>query len=88
MSYCMLMTVQVNETIEVLRNKFSKWKRAFETKGSKDNLGKIKVMVGSGIMQNGLSKGEVDPCGVCSLKVRANSVLCVLCVRWIHCRRA
>ena len=77
MSYYMLMS----ETIEGLRDKFLKWKEAFESKSLKVNLGKTKVKVSSGITQDGLSKSKVDPCGVCSLRVKANSVLCVHCGR-------
>ena len=39
------------------------------------------VMVSSGITQYGLSNSKIDPCGVCSLRVMANSVLCG---KWIH----
>ena len=35
--------VLMSETIEGLRNKFQKWKEAFESKGLKVNLGKTKV---------------------------------------------
>ena len=35
-----------------------------------------------------MSKSKVEPCGVCSLRVKANSVLCVQCGRWIHGRCA
>ena len=35
----------MSETIEGLRNKFLKWKEAFESKGLKDSLGKSMVMV-------------------------------------------
>ena len=35
------------------------------------------VMVSSGITQDGLSKSKVDPCGICSLRVKASSVLFV-----------
>ena len=31
---------------------------------------------------------KVDPCGVCSLSVKANSVLHVLCGKWMHGRCA
>ena len=31
---------------------------------------------------------KVDPCGVCGLRVRANSVLCTVCGKWIHGRCA
>ena len=37
--------VLMSETIEGLRNKFLKWKEAFEIKCLKVNLGKFKVMV-------------------------------------------
>ena len=47
----------------------------FENKGLKNNLGKTKVMVCGGI-----TKGDkVDPCGVCSLRVKANSVSRLQC---------
>ena len=77
--------VLMSETIEGLRNKFIKWKEDFDSKGLKVNLGKTKVMV-----SGGMSKGKVDPCGVCSLRVKANSVLCLQCGKWIHgrCARA
>ena len=71
--------VLMSETIEGLRNKFFKWKEAFESNGLKANLGKTKVMVRSVITQDGLSKSTVYPCGVCSLRLKANSVLCVWC---------
>ena len=39
----------------------------------------LKLMVSSGITKDGLSKSKVDSCGVCSLRVKANSVLCIQC---------
>ena len=69
-------------------DKFLKWKEAFECEGLKANLGKTMVTVSSGITQDGLSKSEVDPCGVCILRVKANSELCLQCGRWIHSRCA
>ena len=39
------------------------------------------MMVSGCITKNGLSKSKVDPCGVCSLRVKANSLLCD---KWIH----
>ena len=65
---------------------FSKWKEAFENKGVKVSLGKTKVMVG--ITQDGLPKGMIDSCLICSLRVKANSLLCVQCGKWIHGRCA
>ena len=79
MSCCMLMS----ETIEGLRNKFLKWKKAFGSKGLKVSLKKTMVMVSGGITKDGLSKSKIDPCCVCSLRVKAHSVLCVQCVKWI-----
>ena len=37
--------ILMSETIEGLRNKFLKWKEAFESKGFEVTLGKTKVMV-------------------------------------------
>ena len=77
--------VLMNETIKRLRNKFLKWMEVFESIGLKVNLGKTKVMVSGSFTNDGLSKSKVDPCGVCSFRVKANSVLCVQCGMWIHC---
>ena len=90
MRYCMLMTVLMSGIILGLRNNFLEWKVTFESKGLKVNLGIIKVMVSSGITQDSLSKAKFDPCRVCSLRVIANSVMCLQCGKWIHsgCARA
>ena len=66
---------------------FTRWKEAFESKGLEVYLGMTKVMVCSGITHDGMSKCKVDPCGVCSLRVKANSVLCVQCGNWVHGRK-
>ena len=76
--------VLMNEIIDGCMNKSSKWKEAFESKGLKVILGKTKGVVSSSITQDGMSKIKVEPCGVCSLRVKANSVLCVQCGRWNH----
>ena len=60
----------------------TKLKVAHESKGLKVNLWKTKVMVRGGITRDGLSKCKVDPCDVCSLRVIANSILCVQCGKW------
>ena len=39
--------VLMSETIEGVKNKFLKWKEAFESKGCKINLGKTKAVVAS-----------------------------------------
>ena len=41
------------------------------------------MMVSGGITKDGLSKGKVDPCGVCRLRAEANLSLCLQCGRWI-----
>ena len=51
--------------------------------GMKVNLGKSKVMVSGIITKDGMSKSKVGPCVVCSLRVMANSFLCVQCGNWI-----
>ena len=77
--------VLMSETIEGLRNKkWKKWKETFQSKRLKVNIGKIKVMVNGDIIKDGLSKGKVDPCGVSSLREKANSVLYLQCSKWIH----
>ena len=80
--------VLMSETIKGLRNKFLTWKEAYESKGLKVNFGKTKIMVCGSITNNGMSKCKVDPCGVCSLRVTANSALCLKCGKWIHDRCA
>ena len=35
-------------------------------------------------MSDGVSKSKVDLCGVCNLRVKANSDLCLKCGKWIH----
>ena len=60
------------ETIVGLRNNFLKWKEIFESIGFKVNLGKTKVTVFGGITKDGMCESKVDPCVVCSLRVKAN----------------
>ena len=45
-------------------------------------------MVCGGITKDGMSKSKVGPCGVCSLRVKVNSVLCLHCGKWIRGRCA
>ena len=76
----------ISETIEGLREKFRKWKEAFESKGMKVNLGKTKLMVSGA--EGEVSVSKVHPCGVCGKRVMANAVLCGKCDKWIHARCA
>ena len=50
----------------------------------KVNLEKTKEMSSSGITKDGMSKSKVDPCGACSLRVKANSDLYVQCGKRLH----
>ena len=45
-------------------------------------------MVCGRIIKDGMFKRKVDPCGVCRLRVKVNSVLCLQCGKWIHGRCA
>ena len=74
----------MSETTEGLRNKFIKWKEAFESKGLKVNLGKTNAMVSGGITNDGMSKSTLDLCAVSSLRVKANSVICSQCGKRTH----
>ena len=80
--------VLMSETIEGLRNKFLKWKEAFESKSKNVKHGKTKVMISGCIMKDNMSKSKVDPCGVCCMRVKANSVLCLQCGKWLNGRCA
>ena len=76
--------VLMADSMEELRMKFDKWKNALEKKGLKVNLGKTKVMVSG---EGGVKiVSKVDPCGVCDKRVKANSILCVVCHKWVHKR--
>ena len=37
---------------------------------------------------NGMSNGKADPFGICSLRLKASSVLCLQCGKWNHGRCA
>ena len=78
--------VLMSETIAVLRNTLLKWKETFESKGLNVNIGKTELMVCEIITMDDMSKSQVDSCGVCSMKVKAFSVLCLHYGKWIDCR--
>jgi hypothetical protein len=76
--------VLMADSMEELQVKFDKWKDAIEKKGMKVNMGKTKVMVSGEEGERVVSR--VDPCSVCDKRVKANSVLCVECRKWVHKR--
>ena len=78
--------VLMSKTKAVLREKFWKWKEAFESKGLKVNIERTKVIVSGA--EGEVSVSKVDPCGNCGKRVMTNSLLCVKCRKWIHGRCA
>ena len=76
--------VLMSERIENLKEKFLKWKEAFESKGLKVNFKNTKEMVSSS--KGKVLKGKVDPCAKCGKRVVANLVMCTKCGKWVHGR--
>ena len=66
-----------SEGMKNLKEKFFKWKEAFESKGLKVNLKKTKVMVSGS--KDEVLKSRVDPCAECGKRVMANSVMSQHC---------
>ena len=75
--------VLMSEAIEGLMNKLLKWKEALESKGLKVNLFEVSLMARGGIRKDSTSKSKVDPYWLCSLRVKADSVLCLQCGKWM-----
>ena len=78
--------ILMSANIENLKEKFLKWKEAFESKRLKMNLMKTKIMVNSS--KDEVLKSIVDPCAKCGKRVMANSVMCTKCGKWVHGRCA
>jgi hypothetical protein len=76
--------VLMADSMEKLQLKFDRWKSVIERKGLKVNMGKTKVMVGGEGGERVVSR--IDPCGLCDKRVKANSVLCIGCKKWVHKR--
>ena len=74
--------VLMSEAMKDLKERFWNWKDALESKGSKVNTRKTKVMVSGS--EGELSKSNTDPCGVCGRRVIANSVLCTKSANGVH----
>ena len=74
--------VIMSEDMEDLKERFWNWKDALESKGSKVNTRKTKIMVSRS--EGELYKSKIDPYGVCGRRVMANSVLCTKCGSWVH----
>ena len=78
--------VFMSESIENFKEKFLKWKEAFESKGLKVSLKKTKVIASTS--KGEVFKSKVDPCAKCGKRVMANSVMCTKCGKWVHGRYA
>ena len=75
--------VLINNIIEHLRKKFSKWKKTFESKGLNINLTKTKVIVSGS--KDEVLRSKVDPYAKCGKKVMASSVVCTKCSEKVRC---
>ena len=72
------------ESLNVVMDKYVKSKNAVEGKGLRVNVDKtegIQLLFGK---KSSISK--VDSCGVCGERVGCNSIQCMKCQRWVHCR--
>ena len=78
--------VLMSESIENVKEKFLKYKEAFESKVLKVNLMKTEVMVSSS--KGEVLKSKVDPCAKCNKRVRTNLMMCTKCDKWVHGRCA
>ena len=74
----------MSESLEDLRKRFQRWRRALEGKGLKVNVGKTKMMVNG--TEGEITSSKIDPCGICGKRVGSNAVCCTQCMRWIHGR--
>ena len=76
--------VLINESIEKMKEKFSKSKKAFKSKGLKLNLKKTKVMVSDS--KGEVLKSKVDSCAECGKRVVAHLVMCTKYGKLLHGR--
>ena len=64
--------VLMSESLEDLRERFQRWRRALEGKGWKVNVGKTKMMVSRA--EGEITSSRIDPCIVCGKRVGSNAV--------------
>ena len=74
----------ISESLEDLRERFQRWRRAFEGKGLKVNVGKTKMMLSE--TEGEITLSKIDPCGICGKRVGSNAVCYTQCMKWIHGR--
>ena len=76
--------VLMSKSIENLKEKFLKWKEAFESKELNVNLKKTKLIVSGWKELN----SKVDSCSKCGKRVMESSVMCTKCGKRVHGRCA
>ena len=72
-----------SESMENIKERFLKWKKAVESK-------KLKINFTTNMMVSGLKdevlQFKVDPCTKCGKRVMANLVMYTKCSKWVHAR--
>ena len=76
----------MSKSMENLKEKFLKWKEAFESKELKVNLKKTKVMMSG--LKGEVLESKVDLYAKCGKRVMASSAMCTKCGKWVHGRCA
>ena len=72
------------DSMEELEKRYKNWKSVLEDKGLRVNVGKTKYMFSDGVKN--VTKSEIDPCSVCDMRVRRNSIRCTSCKFWVHAK--
>ena len=72
------------ESLNEVMDKHGRWENAVEGKGLRVNVDKTKGM--QFLFGKKSSVLKVDPCCVCGERVGCNSIQCIKCPRWVHCR--
>ena len=74
--------VLMSESLENLRERFQRWRRALEGMGLKVNVRTTKMMVSG--TEGEITLSKIDPCGVRGKSVGSNAVCYTQCMKWIH----
>ena len=76
--------ILMSESVENWKEKFLKWKEAFESKGLKVNLKKTKVILSNS--KGEVLKSKVDSWAKCAKRMMTNSVMCAKRGKWVYSR--
>ena len=76
--------VLCGESLDEVMGKYRRWKNAVDGKCLRGNVNKTKDMQFLFGKKSSISK--LDPCVVCGEQVGCNSIQCMKCQRWVHCR--